>query len=992
MFSGVLLLGGVISFTMLSRQENPSVVAPAAIIQCVYPGASPADVEKSIVRPLEKELASLEGLDYVQSTAMPNVCLITVYLEDMRDAEIREKYSEIRDCVSRAEPELPAEAQKPVVHTDLSSAYSMVIGISSDTARPAELHENAMTLQSILQRTAGVTTVDFVGETQEEILVRLDPTRLEQYDLAPLSLATVIAAGNVSLPGGSLDLAGRNIPVRLNGEYSSVDELSNIIISVSRDTGLPVALRHVAEVTRAEKKDRVMAFIGGVPGILMGVKYAEDDNIVDIGRRVREQTDLFQLGLPPDVSLTMLTDQSISTQEAIDLFLQNFIAAVLLVVIVVGFAMGYRSAAIVSFPIALVVASVLAAMLLLRIPLHQVSVASLIISLSLLVANGVVANENIYLYLENGHDRFTASTTGVREVTTPILTSTLTTIASFLPLALMQGVAGKFAYSLPILVSVALAVSYLTALTVVPATAHKYLRLKPQKKEAASSRFFARALRSVLDRPRRTIFIFASALALSFLLIPGLGIQVFPPLEREQYTLEITAPDDYTVEATSKLSSRVGELLAAEDSVRDFACVVGDGFPKYYMTFASARQGSNKAEFLVNGARAEAEDISRRIERAAPDAVVRVKFLEFNMPQTYPVQIRVTGDEIPVLRRTAEEIEALLASVDGVAQTELDYGHDSYELKLTVSEEKAALVGVTNHDIASTVRMAVNGLEVSKLKDEDLRRDPIPIILRVDDAQMESREALERIFVASQVTGAHVPLRQLVRTETATALNQIVRRDGQRTITVGLIPTQEVGATVVMAACENALRDYVLPEACTLSFGGENEFARDTLGSMVMPAILAAIIIYIILALQFGDLISPLIIMGTIPLSLIGIICGLRLFGYPIGFMALLGAISLMGVVVNNGIVLLSYVKTQEGAGADTRTAVYTAAIIRLRPILIGMVTTVISLLPMMFVGGTLWAPLATTVVMGMLVSTLSTMLVIPSLYYMIYGRRGRTA
>ncbi|MDR1960967.1 MAG: efflux RND transporter permease subunit [Gracilibacteraceae bacterium] len=986
LFAALLLFGGAASYLSLRRQENPAVTAPVVLVQCVYPGAAPADVEKSVLRPLENALAALQGVKHLESVAMPNAGLVRVYLLDMSDADIREKYNEIRDCVSRAEADLPAEAEKPVVQTDLTSAYGLVLALSSVAAPPSALHEAALDIESALRRIPGVTEVSLTGEAEEEILVQMDMTKMEQYDLAPQTLASIIAAGNASLPGGNLDLGGYSLPVRLDSEYESVADLLDIVVAVAPDTGLPVYLRHVATVTRAERPESERALAGSEPAVLIAVKYAEDGNIVSIGRAARAETQRLAAAVAPAMTLAVLTDQAVFTEEAINLFLQNFLMAVLLVVLVVWLVMGLRSALIVSFPIALVVAAVLGTMLFLDIPLHQVSVASLIISLSLLVANGIVASDNIYLFLEEGRDRFTACTEGVRQVVTPILTSTLTTIASFLPLALMQGVAGKFAYSLPILVSVALLMSFFTALTVTPAGAHKYLRLK-KSNDRQNARYFTGWLNRALNHPGRVTLAFAAALAFSALMIPGLGVQIFPPLERDQYALEITAPSGFTTEATEGLALRVSALLAAEPSVRDFACVTGGGLPKYNMTFVPAQQGAHKAEFLVNGDRSEAAAVAERISRAVPNAIPRVKFLEFNMPQVYPVGIRVSGDDMAVLRRVAEEVEALVAPLDSVQSAEISSGQQSYELRQTVNEEKAALAGITNYEIAAAVRLAVNGAEVSRLKEDDLRRDPIPIILRAAADQMDSREALDRIFLTSQVTGAHVPLRRLVRTETATALSRITRHDFERTVTVGLFPAEGAGVGAVIASCRDALRDYALPEGYTLSFGGENEFTSDTLGSMVMPALLAVLIIYVVLALQFGNLVSPLIIMGTIPLSFIGIICGLRLFGYPIGFMALLGAVSLMGVVVNNGIVLLSHVQAKRQEGASPREAVFAAAVVRLRPIVIGMVTTVISLLPMMLAGGTLWAPLATTVIMGMLVSTLSTMFVIPCLYCLIYQR-----
>jgi multidrug efflux pump subunit AcrB len=1002
LFSVLLILSGAAAYLSLGRQENPAVTAPAALVYCVYPGATPEDVEKSVLIPLEKELGTLTGVKNIESVAMANTGVVKIYLEDMSDADTEQKFNDIRESVNRAEPELPAEAEKPVVNTQLSSTYGVVLGLSSAQHSSRDLEDVAHRLQKELAQVPGIAAVDLAGEIGEEISVRLDMVKLEQYGLAPLTIATALQAHNISIPGGSLELDGRNAPVRLAGEYASAEEIRNTVVSLSPATGLPVYLRNVADVEQTERKKSVFAFVGNQPAVLIGVKYEEEGNVVSIGSRVRQEIDaLRDRELYAGMELTVLTDQADFTREAIRLFISNFLSAVALVVLVVWLSMGLRSALIVSAPIALVVAAVCVVMFFLRIPLHQVSVASLIISLSLLVANGVVANENMYLSLETEPDRFVACTTGARQVAVPILTSTLTTIASFLPLAMMQGVAGKFAYSLPILVSVALLVSFFTAMTVVPAAGHRFLQPKKNSPltglwqrfggsqgDASAKGLFPRWLDRALRHPRLTVLLFVAALVLSAMAVPGLGVQVFPPLEREQYTLEITAPGDYTAEQTGRLALEAGELLAAEPSVLSYACTVGSGFMKYYMTFSGAASGANKAEFLVNGSRAESQAVARRISLAAPDAVVRAKSLEFNMPQDYPVQIRIAGEDLTTLRSAAEEVQALVASVRGVQRTEINYGYAAYELRLEVDDGKAALAGVTNYDIAATVRMAVNGTEVSTLKQNDLSRDPLPVILRVDGLRMQSREDLDRIFIRSQATGANVPLRSLTRVSTASTLHELVRRDQERTITVGLLLENNYGVQGVIRSCEKALADYAPPAGYTLRYGGENEFTQETLGSMVYPAILAALLIYVVLALQFGKLLDPLIIMGTIPLSFIGIICGLRLMGYPIGFMALLGAISLMGVVVNNGIVLLDYIKVQQAAGLDLRQAVLKAGVVRRRPIVIGMVTTVISLLPMMLAGGALWAPLATSVIAGMLVSTLSTLFVIPCMYYVIY--RGR--
>ena len=408
---------------------------------------------------------------------------------------------------------------------------------------------------------------------------------------------------------------------------------------------------------------------------------------------------------------------------------------------------------------------------------------------------------------------------------------------------------------------------------------------------------------------------------------------------------------------------------------------------KYYLTFIPNNQASNKAQFLVNGDRSKSSKIEKQIKEKVPGVVVKIKELEISIPATYPVQVRIAGDDISELRRIGEEVKSKLQQVPGGKNMEDDYGYDSYKLNVNVNQEKANLVGISTYDIASTVRMAVNGFEVSKLKQEDIEKDSIPIVLKVPDNQKKDRNILNNIFLTSQVTGENVPISQIATVETKSSLNKILRRNGKRTLTVGLFVEQGYNTLDVLKKCEETLKDYKLPDGYTIEYGGENETSDEAFSSMKIPTVIAIILIYLILVIQFGDLIEPLIIMGTIPLSFIGIIWGLKWMGYPIGFMAVLGAISLMGVVVNNGIVLLDYIKLLVKEYDDIREAIVEACKTRLRPIMIGMITTVISLIPLAVSGGLLWGPMATAIIFGMLVSSALTVYVLPCTFFVIEGR-----
>jgi len=1007
MFVIMILGAGAFSYTALERQENPTIAGPVAAIKCIYPGASPEDIEKLIVKPIEDKVGENENIKRIESYAMDSIGIIKVTLKDMSDAEISKVWEDIKEDVDEVESELPSNCMEPTIETDFTSCYGMILGLTSEDYTYEDLSQVAEDLKERLEQDPGVKAVDIDGEVGNEVDINLDLVKLEQYGISPTTIATALKARNINIPGGNLEIGNIKAPVQISGEYWDIEEIKDTIIGVSPDTGMPVYLKNIAEVIEKAEKKEVFATVGTDKALLIGVKFMDGQNMLAVESRLKRTIDGFKAdGLYENMKFVVLSDQGDFVKSAIDLFQDNLIAAIVLVVVVVLLTMGIRSALVVSFPIPIVVAMVFIYMYVMEIPLHQVSIASLIVSLSLLVANGIVANDNINVYLDRGQDRMAACTSGVGEVNIPILTSTLTTVASFLPLAMMQGVSGKFVKTMPILVAVALLGSYLTSLTVVPAMGYILLIPKnknPDDKKLAVkiakalkleliSKFFTKGYRKTLKlslkHPALLILVFVGIFIASLRLVPGLGVQLFPPVERDQYIIDITVKNGSTAEKTEEAAAMVSRLLEKDESVESFACKVGDGMMKYYITFVPNDPASNKAQFIVNGDRNERYRIERELSEKVPGVQVNVLQLETAAPVTYPVQVRISGDDVRELRRISEDVGNKLHSLAGVKFIEDDWGSDSYRLNIEVNEEKANMVGITNYDIASMVRMAVNGLELSELKQEDIEKDPIPIVLKVPEEQKKDRDILNNIFLTSQVTGRNVPIGQIAEIRTESSLNKIVRRDSKRTITVGMFAKEGYSSTRVMEACEELLKDYRLPDGYSMKFGGDSEERTDSFNSMGLPAVLALIIIYVIMVFQFGDLVKPLIIMGTIPLSFIGIIWGLKIMGYPVGFMALLGAISLMGVVVNNGIVLLDYINILTREYEDKTEAVVEACETRLRPIVIGMLTTVISLIPMLYTGGALWAPMAASIVFGMMVSTVLTLYIIPCAYFLVKGRK----
>lgn len=1014
LLTGLFMILGIYAYIVMERQENPEVTSPVASVTCIYPGASPEDIEKLIVKPIEDKIDTIAGIKKLDSYSVDSAGVIQITLKDMSDSEINKKWDKLREKIDEIKPELPSDAQAPVIKTDFSSSYGLILGLSGADNTNQETADVARQIKNIFSRDSDVKAVDIMGDEKQQIEIDLNMSKLQQYGISPATVATQLGARNINIPGGNLELTGTKIPVQVSGEYKSMEEIKNTIVSVSTDSGTPVYLKNVAEVLQTPVKPEKQVSVNGRQGVLIGVKYADGINILNVEKRLQDKIHEFErTKLYVGMELTELNNQAGFVKSSIDMFADNLIEGILLVFVVVLLAMGVRSAAVVSIPIPVICIFVFGYMYLTRIPLHQVAVASLMISLSLMVANGIVANDNIHVYLAKGETLTNACINGVKVVGIPILTSSLTTVASFLPLAMMNGDAGKFVKTLPILVSVALAGSYITSLTIVPALGHLLYRQQTKDKSVKTepSKFtvwkqkieeklhlkvflvkgketYGRLLNFSLKKPRAILLFFAALLVVSFLVVPTLSVQLFPPVERDQYVLNVTTQDGSTLEKTLDHCKKVGAVLKKEKSIQSFASTAGDGFMKYYVTFEPEQQATNKAQFLINGTREEAAAVEKKILKEVPGVSTTLKYLEISLPLTYPIQVRISGDDIQQLRSIAAEIEDRCRNVPGTRNIEDNYGDNSYRLNVNVNEEKANLVGITNYDVASTVRMAVNGLEILKMKQKDLEKDSLPVIAKISDKDKTSREILNTIFLTSQVTGKNVPLTQIATIQTQSSLNQIIRRNSQRTITIGSYVEEGYNTEAVMENVEKSMEGLPLPDGYTLEYGGESENSSDAFSSMTMPTIIAVILIYIILVFQFGDLLEPLIIMGTIPLSFIGIIWGLKWMGYPIGFMALLGAISLMGVVVNNGIVLLDYIKVLIPESKSIQDAIVKACETRMRPIMIGMITTVFSLLPLMISGGPLWAPMATAVIFGIILSTVLTMIVIPCAYALIASRR----
>lgn len=998
----ILSIVGASLYDNMERQENPTVVAPYALVKCIYPGANPEDIEKLVVKPLESKIREIEEIKRIESFSVDSAGVLKVKLKDLSDDQVSRIWEELKDKVDKAKSELPAGAYEPEVNTDIVETYGYIVTLSSDNYDYRQLKQFAEDLKEKLKEDKGAAKVEIDGDFMQQINVELDLVKLRQFNISTEFMVKALKARNINIPGGNLDVGNEvKVPVQATGEYKNINEIKNTMVGMSED-GNVIYLKDVAKVSQGYEDRNKYIKVDGKKAVMVGVKYVEGENIVKIGKRFNLILAEFKKDLPKDIKINVPINQSNYVEEAISLFQDNLVSAILLVVLVILISMGIRSAIVVSSSIPVIMMCTFIFMKLFSIQLHQVSIASLIISLSLLVANAIVANDNMFLYMENGLDRETACVRGVKDVQIPILTSTVTTIASFFPLSMMNGVAGKFVKSLPVLVSVALGLSYLTSLTLVPAMGYTFLKLDKKKKKniftekLSNFKFIAsiikklysvksvyeKILRFLMKKPKMVLLTSLVALGLSLLVVPSLGVQLFPFVERDQFTIDLVVKDGSTLDKTQETADKIENLLLKDPSVKEVVYKAGDGLMKFNVTFQENQVASNKAQFIVNADIKNVHKIQEKLNKEISGARIEVKQLELGEPVGLPVQVRISGEDIKTLRAIASDIQKKLELIDEGQNLQNDYGLDSYKLVVDVNQDKANMTGLTTYDIASTIRMAVNGYEATKMKQVD-SDDDIPVVIKIPKKDKDNVDVLNQIYFTSQITKENVPLSYLADIKNEFSLNTIVRRDGKRTITIGFYPVEGYSSAELLKFTQKKLENYNMPKGYSMVFGGESEDRSEAFKSLVIPFILAIIAIYMTMVFQFADLRRPFIIMGTIPLSFIGVIWGLKITGFPIGFMALLGGISLMGVVVNNGIVLIDYIEILRKE-KELYEAVIESSVTRFRPIMIGMITTVIGLIPMGISGGSLWAPMAYSIIFGLLVSSALTLFVIPAGYLIV--------
>ena len=987
----LLVAYGVTGYLSMPRQEDPIVEPRSCSILVIYPGASPEDVEELIVDPIEEKVSEIEEVDLIVSTSRDGAASVMVEFAD--DADIDETLSDVREKLSEAEEEFPDGILKSEVmrHTT-ARVVAMQIAVTSEDYAYPRLKDLAEEIKTALEQIDEVKRVDLEGDQQEEIHVWADADRLSRYGISLLQVIEGLKAENANIPSGKIDIAPRKFNVRVSDPFERVEDIGETIIGAIH--GKPIYLNDVADVNRGLKEATYITRFNGRRAIFITVTQKEGTNVLRLGEKVEGALERMREVLPEDLDVAVVFHQPRQVHERLSIFQSNLLMGMVLVGLMVFLFVGLRMSFIVMTAIPLSMVIAFGAMHTSGIALEQISIAALVIALGMLVDNAIVVTENIHRFVGEGRPQAEAISEGAGQVGWAITSATLTTIAAFIPLMLMTEETGEFIRAIPYTVSFALLASLLVAMTVTPLLSYRLLKRTRREGilvaaiQAFVAHGYTRFLKAALRRRAIVLVITFAILGGSLSLVPRLGIQFFPKAERPQFLIDIRMPEGYTLDATDRMTRRVEEVLSAEPSVLNFATNLGRGNPTIYYNVWRHGEAANYAQILVNlktdsGLLTAPEMIENLRRRFVDETEARIEMREFEQgpPIGAPVAIRVSGGDVHVLRRLAEEIADRLSAIQGAVNVDNDLDAVGMDLQIRINKDKARMLGLPNHRIARTVRAAISGEAATTFREQD---ETVDVVVRLRD------DALDRIYLPS-LSGAQIPLNQVAQIGFTGGYDRITHRDRRRTATIRAdLEGRLVDA--VLRELREALHDLRLPEGYAIEFGGETEQRDKPFRSLLRALIIAVIAIYGILVFQFNSFSQPFVILVSLPLAFIGAIGALFVTGNHLGFMAFVGGVSLAGVVVNDAIVLIDFTNGLRRGDVPVRDAVVQAGQIRFIPVILTTVTTIGGLLPLTIRGGTLWAPMGWTIIGGLALATGLTLVIVPVLYSLLCGdaRAGR--
>ena len=1014
LFVGVMVFG-LFSLSRLSVDQYPEIEIPQISVITMYPGANAADIETNITRVLEDNLNTVNNLKKLTSKSQDNVSMITVEFE--YGSDLNEGANEIRDVVSRVQSMLPDEVDYPTIFKFSTSMMPiMMLAVTAEESYPALSKILDDKLVNVLNRVDGVGAVSVIGAPEREVQVNVDPTKLDAYGLTVEQLGQIIAAENVNIPSGTIDIGNNTFNVKADGEFDLSDELRRVV--VSNAGGRTVMLTDVAEIRDTLEKATMDERVNGQRGVRVMFQKQSGANTVNIVHEIQRRLPAIEQSLPRDVKMELIFEGSQEITDAIDSLSETVLYAFLFVVLVVMIFLGrWRATLIIcmTIPVSLICSFIY--LFATGSTLNIISLSSLSIAIGMVVDDAIVVLENITTHIERGSSPKEAAIYATNEVWLSVIATTLVVVAVFMPLTMVPGMAGILFRELGWIVSIVVCVSTTAAITLTPMMSayllhreggvHDYRGLgviyKPVDRALAwLDAAYARALGWVVGHRRISVFSMMGLFVLSLGLITQVPTEFFPPSDNSRIAATVRLEQNLSVEYTARIARQIDSILYAE-------------FPEVRLVSASAGANSSDNAFAAmqttgshiinyNIRLAEVETRDRSIYtisdllRRKLDRIPEIREYTVtpggqmgNMSGSSTVDIKVFGHDMELTNAIATDLRDRMAQLEGTRDVRLSREDLRPEYNVVFDRDRLSYYGMNSATASQAVRNRIDGLVASKYREDG---DEYDIVVRYAEPFRTRVEDIENITLYN-AQGRPVKLREVGRVQEEFAAPEIQRENRQRVITVESSLGAGVALGDVVAEAQRLIDDYPLPDGVDLELGGTVEDQGDAFSDLGMLFVLIILLVYIVMATQFESLKFPFIIMFTIPFACTGVFLALWMTSTPLSLIALIGAIMLVGIVTKNGIVMVDYMNLLIERGAEVSEAVVAGGKSRLRPVLMTSFTTILGMLPLAIgtgVGSETWQPMGIAVIGGLTFSTILTLFIVPALYSILVNRSQRKA
>ena len=987
---------GIFSYIKLGRNEDPSFVIKTMVVQAAWPGATIDETLNQVTERLERTLQETPKLDFIRSFTRPGLTTIFVNLKGSATAkEVPDIWYHVRKSIGDMRGTLPAGVIGPGFNDDFGDTFGIIYGFTADGFNERELRDHVEDIRSKLLHVPDVSKIEILGAQDERIFVEFSTQELANLGLNRAAVVAALQAQNVVQPAGLIETGDEILSVRVSGSFGSEQDILATNLAVG---GRMVRLGDIATVRRGfADPPQPMFRVNGQPAIGLAIAMRDGGDILALGSNIKKAMDAATADLPLGIQPHLVADQAVTVDSAISEFMRSLVEAVAIILAVSFVALGVRAGLVVALAIPLTLVIVFAAMLIVHIDMQRISLGALIIALALLVDDAMTTIDATLTRLKAGDTKVEAASFAYRTYAFAMLAGTLVTIAGFIPVGFAASSAGEYTFSLFAVVAIALIASWFVAVIFAPVLGAAILK-PPAPGGSTEPGFVFRTYRSLLTFAIRmrwlTIAATVGLFIVSFLALPLIPSQFFPSSDRPELLVDLTLPQNASIYASESLADRFDAMLKGDKDVERWSTYIGRGAIRFYLPLNVQLPNSFFSQAVIVAKDVPArERLKVKLEKALandfPSAISRVYPLELGPPVGWPIQYRVSGPDISEVREIASKLGGVVSANSNAVNMSFDWMEPTRQVRIVINQDEARLLGLSSQSIAAALNTVLTGSPITQVRDGIYLVD---VVLRANDEQRTSLDGLRSLQI-SIPGGRTVPLSQFATFDYGQDYSLVWRRDRTPTLTVqadvapGVLP--ETVVTGLAPGVEALAK--TLPPGFRIDVGGTAEESAKSQASVIAMVPIMLLVMLTVLMFELRSFQRLFLVLTVAPLGLIGVVLALLLSNRPLGFVAILGILALIGMITKNAVILIGQIESERGAGKDVWTSAVDAASARFRPILLTAVSTVLGLIPI--APTVFWGPMAFAIMGGLLVATVLTLVFLPTLYVAWFrGREPKAA